>query len=234
MNLRVLIVEDEPTYAFNLEMLIDQLDFECSGIVDSAASALEVVESKPPDLILMDINISGEIDGIDLAQIVNKKREIPIIFITSLKDEEVFKRAKLAFPAAFILKPFDSEQLLKTIEIAVLDKPSNAQVPKDSFFIKQGQQLLKVKISEIAFVEVEERYCSIFNDQGKKFVIRKSLSELLKKLPNTFQQSHRKYAVNTAKIQNINLADMTISLGQQIVPLSKNFKADLLENLDSL
>ena len=82
MQVSVLIVEDEELYADKMEMQLEKLDYKHLGTVDNSKDALQLIDKDAPDLILMDINIQGEYDGIELADMIHKKSMIPIIFIT--------------------------------------------------------------------------------------------------------------------------------------------------------
>lgn len=247
MHFKILVVEDEPLYAGHLEMLIDQLGHECIGTIDNGKEVLAFMSDHSPDLILMDINISGEMDGIELGKVINQKEITPIIFITSLRDDETFERSKSAKAYGFILKPFDSVQLQRTIELVLfgLDKghskdagddndPDLTAVWKNNFFVKKGSMLVKVEIDQILYIEVEERYCSIFTSDQNRHLMRISLSELLKKLPHYFVQSHRKFAFNLNRLRSIDVAENLIMLDEDEIPLGKNYKEDVLKVINDL
>ena len=117
--MKILIVEDEALYADQLEMLCEQLGYEVVGICDNAFSALDTFHRTQPDLSLLDINLDGEVDGIQLAGQISAKEPVPFIFISSLEDDATFQRAQATMPAAYMLKPFNNLQLQRSIELAV-------------------------------------------------------------------------------------------------------------------
>ena len=92
-DFKIMIVEDEEIFADRLEILVEDLGYQHLCTVSSSTEALAQMFEKAPDLILMDINIEGKLDGIELAQKINEKKPTPIIFITSFRDESTFKRA---------------------------------------------------------------------------------------------------------------------------------------------
>lgn len=243
-SFKILIVEDEPLYASNLEMLVEELGYDCAGIADNATDALTLVADRSPDLILMDINIIGKTNGISLAEQINSKETTPIIFITSLRDDETYGRAKAIRPYAFVSKPFNQTDLQRTIELAVSrlsdierekEKPWSQDILfKNCFFIKVRQQLVKVPFEEILFIEVEKHYCSV-TTSNKKFVVRMSLSDLLKKLPDgKFLQTHRSCLVNASKIDAFDLADSVVHVAGHSIALSRGYKNKVLEQLSYL
>lgn len=116
---RVLIVEDEFIIAFELQSMIQKLGYEVISIVDSGQKAIEMVETERPDIILMDIRIKGDLDGIDTAGIIKSKFNAPIIFSSAYLDEDKFERAKITLPYGYILKPVQERDLKITLEMAL-------------------------------------------------------------------------------------------------------------------
>jgi CheY-like chemotaxis protein len=103
---RILVVEDESIVALDLRQRLEQMGFEVIATVATGSAALEQATSKNPDLILMDIQIKGEIDGIETASRITKLVDVPIIFLTANSDRSTIDRAKSAGPLAYLLKPF--------------------------------------------------------------------------------------------------------------------------------
>ena len=97
-KVKVLIVEDESIIAMETESVLTGLGYEIVAIVDTGEKAIEVTEQQKPDIILMDIRIKGEIDGIDTAEIIRSKFEIPVVFLTAHLDEERLEKVKLTMP----------------------------------------------------------------------------------------------------------------------------------------
>ncbi len=239
-KLKIYIVEDESLYANQLEMIVDELDYELAGMADNSDSAKAEIEQVKPDLILMDIKINGSMNGIDLASSLS--RNIPVIFITSFDDQLTFDRAKTTQPYAYLTKPFEATHLQRTIELALsgwtkINKEDWNQdlVFEDSIFIKNRNKLEKVNLAEISYLEVEDRYSTVFTDAGKKYVLRMSLGDVESKLPSKgFMRIHRKYTINLKKISSINTQDNLVLLGEVELPLSRSHKEDLLQKLEWL
>ncbi len=116
---RILIVEDEAIIAMELESQLQGLGYEVTSIVDTGEKAIEKAESDKPDLILMDIRIKGEIDGIEAAEEIRNRFGIPVIFSTAYLDEERIERAKITMPFGYVLKPIQERDLKVTIEMAL-------------------------------------------------------------------------------------------------------------------
>ncbi len=260
MTLQVLIVEDEDLFADQLEMLVDKLGYEHLGTVDNSDDALELIEKQQADLILMDIQIEGEYDGIELSDMIHKRWPIPIIFITSLDDRHTFKRASRVNPINFLLKPFDQRQLQRSIEFSVsqLNRQSENSVNIEAaslhaadasaenqdwqedflhnghLFIKVKQRLVKVAINDILYLESDGHYCQV-HLPTKKFLIRIKMADLLKRLGSQkFAHAHRSFYVNIDKVDGVDLEQSLILLAEKQVPLSKRNREQFLSQLDYL
>lgn len=119
MSSKIHIIEDERIVALDLRFKLQKLGYEVSGISSSGEEALEEFQEDKPDLILMDIMLRGDLDGINTALIVKEKYKIPFIYISALSDEDTISRVKLTEPYGFIVKPFDIGDLKTNIEIAL-------------------------------------------------------------------------------------------------------------------
>ena len=117
-KLRTLIVEDEAVTAADLHDELIAQGYEVTAVTDNAEAALRLAEEGRPDIVLMDINLAGPIDGV-LAASGMRGLEIPVVFLTAHYDEATLARAKKASPVGYITKPFEPHQLSVTIEIGI-------------------------------------------------------------------------------------------------------------------
>jgi DNA-binding NarL/FixJ family response regulator len=115
---RIMVVEDDVIIASLIESRLKKIGYAVSGMYDSGEDAIAGAAEQKPDLVLMDIRLRGEIDGIDAASEINSCLGIPCIFLTSYSDRDTIERAKTIKPEGFILKPFTDDALRSTIEIA--------------------------------------------------------------------------------------------------------------------
>lgn len=244
MPMNVLIVEDEPNYADTLEMFVDELGYTITGIAGEGQVAKDLFKSEKPDLVLMDINLEGTITGIDLAQEFQKASPTPIIFITSFDDRETFEKAKETAPHAYLVKPFDPDTLERSMELAVqkahsddgkvFENNSNVALAKNCFFVKERNRLVKVKVDEILWVEVEDKYC-VLHTKKRNYTLRQSLKDLALKLdPTVFVQTHRSYIVNANAIDDIDSQTFVVRINGNEIPLGKSYKDDLVRRLQML
>ena len=115
----ILLVEDDDIIAKVADWRLKNLGYDICGRASTGAEAMELVVKHKPDLVLMDINIQGDVDGIETAQMIKKGFSIPVIYVTSHSDGPTLERAKATHPDGFIIKPFDDNDLRVAIELAL-------------------------------------------------------------------------------------------------------------------
>ena len=116
---RILVVEDERLIAEDIKRTLNKLGYDVTSTVATGKSALLSIESNRPDLILMDIVLSGEMDGITAAETIRNRFNIPVVYLTAYADHSTLEKAKLTEPYGYIIKPFSNRELLTIIEIAL-------------------------------------------------------------------------------------------------------------------
>lgn len=116
---QIMVVEDEYIIAANLQEILETLGYKVLAVASSAAEAIEIATELCPDLVLMDIRLQGEMDGIQAAEQIWNRLQIPIIYITGHSDKSTMERAKMTFPFGYILKPVKGRELYAAIETAL-------------------------------------------------------------------------------------------------------------------
>ncbi len=188
---KIFIVEDEMVIAANISLQLSELGYEVTGILPRGEEALSHIKIDKPDIILLDISLKGEMDGIETAHEIQKHFKIPIIYLTANSDEAHFNRAKETHPYAFISKPFKKLDLQRAIELTVdritMEAPSvnngkgngeelhptngNATdfILNDRIFVRHNEKMLKIDIKDIYYIEADRNYCRIFSHLGNIF-----------------------------------------------------------------
>ena len=116
---QILIVEDESIVAFDIEQCLKALGYGVPAVVGSGEDALKVAGKSKPDLVLMDVMLAGEIDGVEAASRIRRDYDIPIVYLTAYTDEATLRRAKVTEPDGYLVKPFEEIQLQTSIEMAL-------------------------------------------------------------------------------------------------------------------
>ena len=117
-KLTILIVEDERIVAEDIKEIVEEQGHKVCGIAKSSTLAIDLEEEHRPDLILMDIVIHGDLDGIETAKQIRMTRDVPLVFLTAYSQAGVVERAKTLNPLDYIIKPFEEAVLLRTIDQA--------------------------------------------------------------------------------------------------------------------
>ncbi|GGA83780.1 DNA-binding response regulator [Flavobacterium palustre] len=245
-NINVLIIEDTPEQSEALNKVLLANHYNVVGIATNYTDALSLFYQKTVDVIIIDVFLNGNPDGITFAETINivPNASKPFVFLTSSQDRKIFERAKLTKPFSFLMKPFNELEILYALEMAVekfyeqtnvfLSEDQNTVVSNDSLFIKKKNALKKVALNDILYIEVEERYCNIITEK-EKFVILISLTKISTLLDaNQFIRTHRNTIVNSNKIEEIILADNLIILkGNHKIKLSDTYK-DFIKKMNIL
>ena len=127
-NERVYIVEDERVVAIDLKRRLERLGYSVCGSASNGQDALSEIARLRPDIILMDVLLRGDLDGIEVALTVKKELDIPVIFLSAYTDHTTIERAKEATPVGFILKPFKERELATMLEMALFKSVADLKV----------------------------------------------------------------------------------------------------------
>jgi two-component system, response regulator PdtaR len=253
-KIHVMIVEDESIVAMDLAAGLEHDGYMVAGIADNYDEAVEIFSSGQVDILLMDINIHGNKDGVNTAAALMKIKQVPLIYLTAFTDPVTIERVKHTNPSAFLTKPYNIENVRIAIDLAMHHfaeaKPTEGKAKvlpmqaggekktdkehllqlKEYVFIKQNYRFVKFKLSEVLFVEADNNYVNI-HTQSQKFALRLSLSDLLERLqfPRLIR-IHRSYAVNLDEISSFD--DQLIKIGQHEIPIGRNYRQDFMDQFN--
>lgn len=240
MMIKVLIIDDDERQLNTISAKVTDLGYLVAGSFSSSVEALSALIECDPDVILLDINLSKDDEGILLATEIQKKSNIPIIFITSMTSSDVINRVVGVNPSGYLVKPIDTYELKAGIELAFKKSQSNfrKEYPKrienqDYLTIRVGQKLKKISFNEITHLKVESKnYVVLVDKNKKKLVVRESLKQILDTvLPSSFQRTHNSYGVNLSYVEFIDERSQQVYLTTgEFLPMGRAFR----ENIYSL
>jgi DNA-binding LytR/AlgR family response regulator len=240
-QIRILATEDDALHEEMLRITLENLGYDLIDVLFKPSDLFKKIAATKPDLLLMDIDLGDEMSGIDLIKEVNRRYDIPVIYVTSFADSDTFNEAKLTFPAAYIVKPYVELELQRAIELAISNRNSNPSAAKGwtgnfllnkYIYIKQNQTLVKFELSAIQLIEAYDKYCFIYAE-GKKIMVRARLKDISEQLPSDiFCQVHRSFVVNFNAIEKIELKTHSIYISGKRVSISKTYKPDLFSRLN--
>lgn len=153
---KILVVEDESIVALDIQVQLKKFGYEVVGHATQGEQAITLATTLHPDLILMDIQLAGEMDGISAAQVIHAELGIPVVFITAFDADEVIKRAKLTEPYGYILKPFSEREMHTVIEMALYKHQAESKLRSNLEQLqKVSRRVLEVQESERRRIAIE-------------------------------------------------------------------------------
>lgn len=247
-KIRIIIVEDEFAIAEDLRQSMIRNGYEVLSVFESAEEALPSIIENKPDILLVDINLTGFMNGVDLVHKVLEHIEIPIIFITANADQATFERAKATHPHAFLIKPFTPINLSSSIELALYNfsndtnpeklertnhvEPQKSVVIHQTLFVKSNGRFNKINSNDILFVEASGSYVHI-QTIAQRFTLSQNLAQFQRKTPLSFLvKIHRSYIVNMNKVDSFDEAFVFIE--NHKIPLSENHRKEFLDKIHCL
>ncbi|MCJ8291130.1 MAG: response regulator [Crocinitomicaceae bacterium] len=226
--IKIGIVEDEVLIADSLARNLSKHGYTVIPYAIDYDEAIEMIDTQSPDLIILDINLEEEKNGIQVAQYIQKNHNTPFIYLTSHIDSDTLSLAKETSPSGYLTKPFHFESLYTTIEVALhnFKKEKNTD---ETVVLNTGTLKEKVSVKDILYLKSDHVYVEVFLT-NKTLLIRSSLKNLLETLPkNIFFQVHRSYAVNIDHIVSFGAGIVFVS--ETEIPVSRTYQQELLERL---
>jgi DNA-binding LytR/AlgR family response regulator len=223
--LSIYIVEDEPLIAATIETALLKQGFNVVGNAEDVISALKDITIYQPDLILVDIQLDGSKDGVDLALELDKQ-QIPYLYLTSQTDPETIERVKTTHPLGYIVKPFTEHSLRSNIELAW----HNYEVQNAGFLIlKSDGRTHKINQNSILYLKAFDNYCYVYTTT-RSYLVPHTLKHMSEQLSNNlFVQTHRSYWVNINHIEGIETNKLFLKT--EPIPISASQKNLVMSKL---
>lgn len=240
----ILIVEDEALIAGEIARSLVRLGHTPLEPVDNSDEAIEALLHHPVELVLMDINIAGDMDGIAAALLIRRQYAVPVMFLTARTDSATINRAKVAQPYGYVVKPFTDESLRAQLEFALHnayhtppprvakadEQPvgQSAALPAPDYsralFVRKGAGYVKVAVDDILYFDSLQNYVRLHTAK-EVFVFDSTLKELEQKLPKFFLKIHRCHIVNLNHVMAYE--DSSVLIGKDYIPVSRSCKEEL-------
>lgn len=246
---KILIVEDEIIIARNLEMVLNGLEYEVTGIAGTFTEAMASLSGNPPDLVLLDLHLRGAKSGFDVAEEINQRFSMPFIFLTSYADGDTVAKARTLNPSGYLTKPIRQKDLYATIEMALAnasprkihrssadgtkEAPSSPIIEglilNEDIFVKAGMIFKKIPLASILWFKGEGSYTAI-HTASERTLVRASLSSLDEAIyGKKFFRVHRSYIVNFDYVQEVHPAAVLVN--GEMIPMHKEWRDEVLERL---
>ena len=222
--MKILICEDELIIAEYLKEICLEAGHQVLGVASSKAAAMIAMELQRPTLVLMDINLEGEWEGIRLAKTLRSDYDTPCIFITAYDDLETINRAVEAQPLAYLVKPVDRGTLTANLRIAYAKLMANKQ-PTQPLVVSMGKEQVTIELDKLLYVEAFANYMELHFHDGLKTILRTTLSHLSTQLPEQFIRIHKSYIVNRQYLTRITHVRAMVS--DKVLPVGRAYYQNL-------
>lgn len=248
MSKTILIVEDEPLIAEDLRLIVSSLGYQVHGICTNAAEAQNRIATAELDLVLLDVNIKGAADGIDIAGFIQQNRpELPFIFLTSFFDDHTIARARDTNPVAYLVKPFKDADLKANISLAFSKSALRAPTPTQAqpstpleLFVRKHNEIVRLQPASILYIRGEDNYSHVHTTDGNRYTTAQTLKAIERSLchqdlpqqQGRFVRAHKSYVVNLLHISSI--SGTTLYIGAEGLPIGKSYRKTLFEALTIL
>tara|TARA_R110000787_G_scaffold152436_1_gene266333 strand:- start:1887 stop:2576 length:690 start_codon:yes stop_codon:yes gene_type:complete len=220
----VFIVEDNALNRITLETILEDYNYNIVGSYANAEEAWEILKNINVAIVLIDINLAGDKDGIWLGSKIRKYNNTAFVYLTAYGDNETIHKVKKTNPNGYLMKPYNEPTLLTTIDIAISNF-SNYKETGASIYIKDSSIRVKLNLDDINYIQSDGNYLHVFLNH-KKHLVRAKLTDFLKELPETtFAQVHQRYAINISKVDMI--GNGFVMLGKEEIPVSKRYKTEI-------
>ena len=244
--IKILVVEDEMIIGAKISMQLTTLGYEVTGILPRGEEAILHVQENKPDIILLDINLKGKLDGIETATQIQQQSNIPIIYLTANADETTFNKAKHTKPSAFISKPFKQLDLQRAIELTISRMAENENTPgieeangngqpyilSDRIFVRHKDKMVKIMLADILYMEADRNYSHIFT-RDKQYVLSITLKTIEEKMSmQLFMRIHRSYLIKITHVDEV--AESHVMIAQKAIPLGAGMREQLMQRMQTL
>jgi two-component system, LytTR family, response regulator LytT len=249
MPINILVTEDESIVRKDIERCLGNLGYNVVASADNGEDAISMAMKHKPDLALMDIMIKGDMNGIAAAEEIKRNIDIPVVFLTAYADENTLNDAKLAEPHGYILKPFKDVDIQTAVEMALHKHGKELEMRQetdflrslaehkddtDIIFVKNRSRLIRVKNSDLLFVEALKDYV-VVHTTNESYTIHSTMKDVETKLSGPdFMRVHRSYIVNIEAIESIKYSMITIAGMEKEIPVGGSYKDALAQRINLL
>ncbi|GAA4245772.1 response regulator [Winogradskyella damuponensis] len=186
----ILIVEDEMLIAFSIQKMV-QKHFNVSQVVKNYDEAIQVLENQPIDLALIDITLNNSKSGIDIGQLINKKYNIPFIYLTASTDEATLTKVIQTTPSAYISKPVQEINVITAIKLALVN------TIEKNIVLTIGKKEYHINMDHFLFAQSEGVYITLHFSILQPMLLRTTFAQLQKQLPKSnFKRINKSEAIN--------------------------------------
>ncbi len=228
-NRNILLVDTDSLHLKVIEKKLKKIGYENLTVADTFEKAVTYLSGNHIDLIILDYYLDGNYTGKELIKENLMHGQIPVIFVSTFYGPELYEEIKDMIPMDFLPMSVSEFELEKSIDLAFRrkNKSLSSSPLKEYIFVKNGKDIKKLKLSDINYITVDGKYLEL-NTHERRYLIRSTLYDFEKRLPEAFIKIHKAYIINIDHLDLVNIEEGMVKIGEKIVPFSRTFKRNLL------
>lgn len=228
--MRIVICEDEVIIAEHLKSILNNFGYSIAGLAHNYKDSIRLIDSVRPDLAILDIQMQGHSDGIEIARYISKYYDFPFVFLTASTDKATIDHALSLKPFGYIVKPFNAIEIYSTIQIAF--QKYRGEKNENYLVVKEGLNEVKIYESQIKWIKSDNIYIEIATVH-QTYTLRKSLEGIANQLSKKFlMKCHRSYIINMNFIDQ--LQGNNVLIQGKLIPVSRQFKKEIHDTFRNL
>ncbi len=230
----VFIVEDFAITRAAIIKNISDAGYALAGTAVRAEEAYDAILASRPDMVIVDINLKGNKDGLWLAKKLKEETDAGILILTALGSPRVLEKVQQIQPDAYLMKPYNAPTLITNIQLVLNNRKRVVQdtLPEEKIVFKTSKELVKLDPADILYFQSDKNYVWLVTVENK-YRLRHKLTELVEvySLPSFFIDVHRRYIVNMQRVQSYDGKSITIH--KEVIPVASARKDSILGFLES-
>jgi len=231
-KIKILIVEDELVIAQDISFILEDLGYDVVEMAIDYDEAVLAIKQHSPNLVLLDIDLNNDKDGVDIATYIRANTSLPFLYLTSNADVSTVIRAKETLPNGYVLKPIEKKELFASVEMALASKLNEPKKEvSDHLYVNHKDALVKVYQADILWLKAEGNYTEV-RTKEQRYLIRGNIKESQTKVGEQFCRIHKSYVVNLNCIDKIMAS--YININEQEIPIGKMYKEEFLDKIQRL
>lgn len=242
---RILVVGDRDSARTDISKLLVDLGHTVLGQTATGEEAIQLVSTEQPDVVLMDMMLSGDMNSINATRIIQTRFDVPVIFLTAFTDEALINKARVVQPYGMIVKPLKMIDVHAAIQMALYKHARNVDVLRERnmlhqrastgqvlpFFLKQGARHIRLHLRDIRFVEALRDHVAL-HVKHERLIAHTTLRNIESRLPpDEFMRVHRSYIVRLDKIASIQMPDILLENDKRLIPIGETYTSGVVARL---
>lgn len=242
---RILIVGDGDSARKDMAKVLMAMGHTILGHTGEGEEAIRLIGVARPDVVLMDMMLSGDMNSINATRIIQTRFDVPVIFLTAHTDEALINRARVAQPYGMITKPVKMMDMHAMIQMAMYKHARNADVVRERnmlhqravtgqaqpFFLKQGWRHIRLNLRDIRFVEAVRDHVAL-HMTNERLIAHATLRSIEERLPpDEFMRVHRSYIVRLDQIAEVQMPDIVLENDRRLIPIGETYASSVMARL---